>query len=163
LIEIKCFCEKILPDSELKNIDSNLLDQLVTRKNKKWMDDQPNFKYCLTEKCGNGALIDQNSSFWKCTKCNKKACIKHDIPWHENQTCDEYDLSKNQIKANETLIKQIAKDCPNCKSPIEKNGGCDHMTCSKCKYEFCYQCLADYSQIRTHGNKYHQKTCQFYA
>eukprot|EP00854_Cymbomonas_tetramitiformis_P009463 gene9463-11214_t len=37
--------------------------------------------------------------------------------------------------------------CPNakCSSTIEKNGGCNHMTCKKCKHHFCWVCLGDWS------------------
>lgn len=38
-------------------------------------------------------------------------------------------------------ISKNAKLCPNCKVPIEKNNGCDHMTCKNCPHEFCWLCL----------------------
>jgi len=44
------------------------------------------------------------------------------------------------------------KECAKCASTIEKNGGCNHMTCKKCKYEFCWVCLADWS---THGTSWY--------
>ena len=34
--------------------------------------------------------------------------------------------------------------CPNCGVLIQKNGGCKHMVCGKCKYEFCWLCLGSY-------------------
>ena len=34
----------------------------------------------------------------------------------------------------------ITQKCPMCKTPIDKNGGCVHMTCI-CRYEFCWICL----------------------
>lgn len=30
--------------------------------------------------------------------------------------------------------------CPECKRPIEQNGGCNHMTCEACTTQFCYVC-----------------------
>ena len=35
----------------------------------------------------------------------------------------------------------FTKQCPKCKIPISKNGGCKHMSCRKCGNEFCWSCL----------------------
>jgi len=35
------------------------------------------------------------------------------------------------------------------------------MKC-RCKYEFCWLCLADYQKIRDHGNHHHNPTCKHY-
>jgi len=64
--------------------------------------------------------------------------------------CKEYDYIK--IFCNNTNVPKIYecekcicikkfnyKRCPRCKKPIEKNGGCRHMTCI-CNYEFCWYC-----------------------
>ena len=32
------------------------------------------------------------------------------------------------------------KPCPQCKLPINKNGGCHHHTCPSCNVKFCWQC-----------------------
>eukprot|EP00091_Calanus_sinicus_P016768 TRINITY_DN36319_c0_g1_i1.p2 TRINITY_DN36319_c0_g1~~TRINITY_DN36319_c0_g1_i1.p2 ORF type:complete len:105 (-),score=20.81 TRINITY_DN36319_c0_g1_i1:405-719(-) len=34
--------------------------------------------------------------------------------------------------------------CPKCKTDIEKDGGCLHMHCSRCKSDFCWKCLLPY-------------------
>ncbi|XP_010777351.1 E3 ubiquitin-protein ligase ARIH2 [Notothenia coriiceps] len=43
--------------------------------------------------------------------------------------------------------------CPKCNICIEKNGGCNHMQCSKCKHDFCWMCLGDW---KTHGSEYYE-------
>lgn len=45
--------------------------------------------------------------------------------------------------ARETIrwLDKHGKQCPNCGEGIEKNGGCQHMKCRSCRFEFCWQCL----------------------
>jgi len=43
----------------------------------------------------------------------------------------------------EEVMGVKVKKCPKCSEYIEKNGGCDHMTC-RCKYEFWWSTLAPY-------------------
>ncbi|OAV98367.1 hypothetical protein PTTG_25634 [Puccinia triticina 1-1 BBBD Race 1] len=37
-------------------------------------------------------------------------------------------------------ISANTKECTRCHLTIEKNGGCNHVTCKKCKPEFCWVC-----------------------
>ncbi|KAJ7213142.1 hypothetical protein GGX14DRAFT_620319 [Mycena pura] len=57
-------------------------------------------------------------------------------------------------------IKSNTKECPKCQSTIEKNGGCNHMTCKKCKHEFCWVCMGPWSEHGTAWyscNRYDEK------
>jgi hypothetical protein len=42
------------------------------------------------------------------------------------------------------LLKSTTKPCVKCNVPIEKNGGCLHMTCTQCRHEWWWCCGADY-------------------
>ncbi|KAJ7354505.1 hypothetical protein DFH08DRAFT_855062 [Mycena albidolilacea] len=57
-------------------------------------------------------------------------------------------------------IKSNTKECPKCMSTIEKNGGCNHMTCKKCKHEFCWVCMGpwvDHGTAWYSCNRYDEK------
>lgn len=57
-------------------------------------------------------------------------------------------------------IKSNTKECAQCQSTIEKNGGCNHMTCKKCKHEFCWVCMGPWSEHGTQWyscNRYDEK------
>ncbi|GAA99534.1 uncharacterized protein L969DRAFT_86796 [Mixia osmundae IAM 14324] len=44
------------------------------------------------------------------------------------------------------------KECTKCQATIEKNGGCNHMTCKKCRHEFCWVCMGDWT---LHGTSWY--------
>ncbi|CAF0892226.1 unnamed protein product [Didymodactylos carnosus] len=116
--------------------------------------------------CGSGQLNSGRGKNYivKCVKCNRKTCFNHKTEWHEGLTCAEYDeISNGELQATKKWITQNSRKCPNCPYHIEKNSGCDHMTCIKCQYEFCWACLADYKMIRRDGNHRHDPSCKHYA
>ncbi|KAJ4490967.1 RING-5 domain-containing protein [Lentinula aciculospora] len=67
--------------------------------------------------------------------------------------CEDDSETANWIKSN-------TKECSKCQSTIEKNGGCNHMTCKKCKYEFCWVCMGPWTEHGTAWyscNRYDEK------
>ena len=52
-------------------------------------------------------------------------------------------------------ILSNTKECPKCTVNIEKNGGCNHMTCTECGYEFCWICEGEW---KLHGTSYYHCT-----
>ena len=48
-----------------------------------------------------------------------------------------------------------AKPCPGCGVLIQKNQGCDKMTCSNCRKQFCWLCLGEYE-----GPKHDEQVCR---
>ena len=49
--------------------------------------------------------------------------------------------SDTEQAANCYWLVTHCKACPSCRSPIQKNEGCNHIKCSKCKFDFCWVCL----------------------
>ncbi|KAL4758712.1 E3 ubiquitin-protein ligase [Aspergillus foveolatus] len=50
-----------------------------------------------------------------------------------------------EVELSMKKVEETTKRCPGCQWPIEKNDGCDHMTCIKCRAEFCWICLGGWS------------------
>ncbi|KAF0457808.1 ring finger protein [Gigaspora margarita] len=52
---------------------------------------------------------------------------------------------QNADNASESFVAQL-KQCPKCKSRIEKDGGCNHMTCKGpgCGHQFCWICMTEW-------------------
>ena len=53
-------------------------------------------------------------------------------------------------------IKANTKKCPKCGNTINKDAGCQHMTCDRCRHQFCWLCMRPYSE-------HSEKTGGFYA
>ena len=70
-----------------------------------------------------------------CNFCQFKICTVHGRPWHDGQTCAEFDVDPSQIErleeeeATAKLLALTSRICPNCHQGVSKEFGCDHMAC----------------------------------
>ncbi|KAL0233037.1 hypothetical protein GEMRC1_011784 [Eukaryota sp. GEM-RC1] len=97
---------------------------------------------------------DPTPDFLECA-CGKTFCPKCAFQEdHRPASCDDVKVWEDKgalDKLSSIWLKENTKECPSCAKKIEKNGGCLHMTCSSCRYEFCWSCMADW---RSHGDYY---------
>jgi len=87
---------------------------------------------------------NNNECFLYCIDNNHYFCLKCKSEAHPGQKCD----LKQEIEFNKAIKDlQHVKRCPKCGFYIQKNQGCNHMTCAnlECKYEFCWICLEQYT------------------
>lgn len=86
---------------------------------------------------GNAEVINQNSI----VRCNlnpaHEFCAKCGSKRHVGDCLTEQEIEIRR-KVAEGILK--LKKCPKCKNWTEKHGGCNHMTCIHCKYEWCWIC-----------------------
>lgn len=67
--------------------------------------------------------------------CKARYCLVCEVPFHEEQTCDQYQVdakrrNKDEKKSLEA-VKKLSRPCPGpgCGVNIDKYSGCDHVTC----------------------------------
>lgn len=79
---------------------------------------------------------------------------------HDGVTCEAYALSRDSDHLFRTWrAENDIRECPKCKEGIQKNGGCNHMCCAKCKAHICWYCMATFAEggecyahmLRVHG------------
>ena len=99
----------------------------------------PNKKQCPEPDC-ESYLEKGNKKYVKC-KIGHEYCFECLRKPHGNSTCEEF----MEKEFNIWKVGKRVKKCPRCKIYTEKNEGCNHMTCTSCKYQWCWLCEEQYS------------------
>jgi IBR domain, a half RING-finger domain len=133
----------------------------VTLLNRAYVDDNDYLKWCPAPNCEYAvechvptSQLDHIAPTVRCG-CGHGFCFGCTLVDHQPCTCP---LVKKWLKKckddSETAnwISANTKECSRCNSTIEKNGGCNHMTCRKCAYEFCWICMGPWSE---HGSQWY--------
>lgn len=118
---------------------------------------------CPGRGCGQGIYLAQGERCVVCEPgCGLVFC-RHCLREYHNGSCEpsgasasgrtrtgtnrlevsaENDQSARWEREARDLIRKTTKRCPNtsCNVPVEKTAGCNHMTCSRCKFEWCWIC-----------------------
>ena len=154
----------------------------------------PNFRWCLRDGCEAGQIYDmpdaeEAAPGWDgvggggavatqrvtCDECGFDMCFAHQSAWHAGLSCAGFDAQLKHgdpdVAATRAWIADNTKPCPGagCGVPVEKKGGCFHMTCTTCAFEFCWECLADWRKIsrglvlgrRMYNRRGHNEGCYF--
>ena len=141
----------LVPAQVKRLLEVSLLDHLDRHPGK--------FKYCATPDCPEIYSLESNSrGETSCRSCFVSVCVSCGEN-HEGFSCEEWKIHRDS-EAQERLLEGWAegsehvKKCPECKILIEKNGGCNHMTCPKCGVHICWRCLG----VFTANNIYNHMT-----
>jgi ariadne-1 len=153
-----------------RTLDSRTLDLLVAPElqgryrellNRTYVEDNEILKWCPAPNCENAIECPVKKKDLSrivptvSCHCGHCFCFGCGLNDHQPAPCE---LVKKWLKKcaddSETAnwISANTKECPKCNSTIEKNGGCNHMTCRKCKYEFCWMCMGLWSE---HGTSWY--------
>ncbi|KAG0669380.1 E3 ubiquitin-protein ligase hel1 [Maudiozyma exigua] len=127
-----------------------------------------NYKWCPYADCKCIIHLKDTSSLAEYTrlhfspfvKCDAehRFCFNCGFETHAPADCNVTNAwVKKAKKESENLnwVMSHTKECPKCGVNIEKDGGCNHMKCSSCKYEFCWICEGDWAP---HGKSFYQCT-----
>jgi len=77
-----------------------------------------------------------------CPQFNCRAIISPSVicdillKYNNNNLLNNYLREQHWQGTNEEWIKRFTLQCPGCGVPIQKSGGCNRMTCSRCKKDF---------------------------
>lgn len=123
------------------NGDENLIKKYKKFKIRNQVLTDPNVKFCPIKDCESYAKKEGDNKYVTCLE-GHKFCFICSKPWHGRKKCqDEIDKDFKKWKKN-----KVIKRCPRCKMWVEKNYGCNHMTCAECHYQWCWLCGGKYSE-----------------
>jgi IBR domain len=103
---------------------------------------QPEVVRCKTRTCY--GVMKKYDEFVRCIDCELIWCLRCNAS-HYGETCKEFTLKTVDHDSKKMFTEELAsgniKLCPGCNQLVQKNGGCNHITCGLCKTHFCWLCL----------------------
>lgn len=111
--------------------------------------------WCPVADCGHIIKVQYFDNKAVTCSCGHVFCFACGENWHDPvqckwlrrwiKKCDDDSETSNWIAAN-------TRECPKCHATIEKDGGCNHMVCKRCRFDFCWVCLGPWEP---HGSSWY--------
>jgi len=138
-------CRKTVPDEVVRKlVEKPVYEKYLRFQTKSFVEDNSLITWCPFPRCSNaittdmvkGHIVQCSCSFRFCFSCHNEAhapaTCQQLIQWHKK--CSDDSETGHWLGVN-------TKGCPKCNVFVEKNGGCNHMTCRQCSYEWCWMCM----------------------
>lgn len=138
-------CTLCVPEDVVRELVApQAYDKYARFVTKSFVEDGDHLTWCPAVGCGNaitseqrrgGHLVECSCGYRFCFACHEEdhwpATCAQARQWAAK--CSDESETGHWLGAN-------TKGCPKCAVHVEKNGGCNHMTCAKCSYEWCWMC-----------------------
>ncbi|KAI0797219.1 hypothetical protein BC629DRAFT_254979 [Irpex lacteus] len=103
------------------------------------------FHYCPTPDCPQVYRTAPPDTVLQCPSCLVRICGNCHIEHHEGKSCP--DPEKEELRLfEEWSAGRDVKRCPACKTFIERDAGCNHMMCTRCRTHICWVCLETFAE-----------------
>lgn len=158
--QVKCqgdegACTAVFSLQELQDcVSSSVFEAMLKSSFEEHIQRHPEIlRYCPTPDCGYIYRCTENSDSteaqeYTCPNCFETICTSCHVR-HSGRTCKQYqDFISNEKALQELKDELNIKDCPKCKTPMEKTEGCNHMVCPGCKTHICWVCMAMFETSR---------------
>jgi hypothetical protein len=81
----------------------------------------------------------------ECPYCTMSWCTQClAFPFHDDFSCMEHEMTNRSTDNGKAMwdmkAEGILQFCPECKSPVIKNGGCNKIYCLNCESKWCWLC-----------------------
>lgn len=162
-VHVKCpdtSCRKLLEPHEIREIldDDALFETWTELSFKQGIASHPDYSFC--PRCGGVAVEDAEENSADCGVCFYVFCTLCQESRHPGVQCVSQEtklemlrqramggsadaialLRKTELELKSlSLIEKTTKPCPSCGEAVERNQGCNKMTCL-CGSLFCYRC-----------------------
>ena len=144
-------CREIVTEVEVKEIVPNLLSKYESYQLRNFVEVNGTSRWCPGPGCDRIAALPNGGDtdvVARCDSCRTQFCLKCGEEPHAPLSCRllmEWKEKCEDESETANWVLSNTKPCPKCRSRIEKNQGCNHMTCQQCKHEFCWICTGDWA------------------
>ncbi|KAJ3588788.1 hypothetical protein NHX12_009642 [Muraenolepis orangiensis] len=138
--------------------------------------------YCPRQSCRSAVMLEPDATMGICPACQYAFCTLCKLGYHGLSNCkvtsdelrglrDEYLAASAEDKkfmeqrygklviqraVEESYSREWLSDnckcCPRCSTNIQKEDGCNKMTCSSCRQYFCWLCLGQLSKVNPYSH-----------
>ncbi|KAH7842514.1 hypothetical protein Vadar_006199 [Vaccinium darrowii] len=156
---IRCMahkCYAICDEAIVRNLVSKTHPDLAEKFDRilleSYIEDNKMVKWCpSTPHCGNAIRVEEDELCEVECSCGLQFCFSCLAEAHSPCSCLMWELwTKKCLDANVDWIAVHTVPCPKCHKAVDKNGGCNHMSCI-CGAYFCWLCGEDLNRNHT-GN-----------
>ncbi|XP_042004260.1 probable E3 ubiquitin-protein ligase ARI2 isoform X1 [Salvia splendens] len=108
-----------------------------------YIEDNRMVKWCpSTPHCGNAIRVENDEFCEVECSCGLQFCFSCSSEAHSPCSCSMWELWTKKCRDESETVNWITvhtKPCPKCHKPVEKNGGCNLVSCI-CGQAFCWLC-----------------------